>query len=135
MKNFELRKSLVELDEFEKLSRPHEYNLINRVNAYACMSLQELDIEGLRTLIAQGVGLRYCIPLALNELKDNFLAEGDFYKGDLFVSIASLEGDSWVGLSNEKEFFTNMIKKNAGVILEHKLDRKLNRQLKALVTH
>lgn len=135
MKNTELRKSLVALGEYEQLTEPSVYNLINRVNKYACLNLEELSIECLRLLISQEIGLEYCVPLALNKLNDKFLAEGDFYEGDLFIAISSLNSDSWDGLRSERELFTNIIRRNVDAIIQNKLDRKLNSELKALLTN
>ena len=38
-------------------------------------------------MIGQNIGLNFLIPLALDELKQNILAEGDFYEGDLLKSV------------------------------------------------
>ena len=47
----------------------------------------ELDVEGLRLLISQQIGLRTLIPLALDYVERDPLAEGDFYPGDLLDAL------------------------------------------------
>jgi hypothetical protein len=46
-----------------------------------------LDVEGLRLLISQQVGLDTLIPLALDRVERDPLAEGDFYPGDLLDAL------------------------------------------------
>jgi hypothetical protein len=54
-----------------------------------------LGIEDLRVLIAQQVGLDVIVPLALSRLEENPLAEGDFYPGDLLVSVLRVPQAYW----------------------------------------
>ena len=61
----------------------------------ACFRLRkkkigELDIEDLRILIGQGVGVPFLLPIALTILESNPLAEGRHYKGDLLCSVLQL---------------------------------------------
>jgi hypothetical protein len=46
-----------------------------------------LDVEGLRLLISQQIGLDTLVPLALDHVERDPLAEGDFYPGDLLDSL------------------------------------------------
>ncbi|WP_234375561.1 contact-dependent growth inhibition system immunity protein [Streptomyces sp. CB01373] len=43
----------------------------------------ELTVEDMRFLIGQDIGLPYLLPLALEVLRDNPMAEGDMHEGDL----------------------------------------------------
>lgn len=49
--------------------------------------LVEMDAEDLRILIGQRIGLGFLLPYALNALERDPLAAGDFYPGDLLVSV------------------------------------------------
>ena len=46
-----------------------------------------LDAEGLRLLIAQQIGQDTLVPLAIDHVERNPLAEGDFYPGDLLDAL------------------------------------------------
>jgi len=133
MSNVKWNMSLVDLGEFERLTEISPYNLINNVNRYAAIMLKDLNVEGLRMLITQGVGLKYCVPIALSRLKKDILAEGDFYPGDLFMAVADL--NEWEELTNEKKIFLEIILENKIAILDNKLDSRLNVQFQTLITN
>jgi len=67
--------------------------------------INNFTIEDLRIMISQNVGLRYLVPLAIEKLKKDILAEGDFYPGDLLKSVASIESDFWV---RHKQLFLSL---------------------------
>lgn len=56
------------------------YNLRNK-------KIREFDVEDLRIMINQDIGLPYLLPKALQFLEENPLAEGMHYKGDLLCSV------------------------------------------------
>ncbi len=59
--------------------------------------LRELSVEDLRILIGQRIGLLWLIPLAVEVLEAEPLAEGDFYPGDLLAAVLRVGPDFWVG--------------------------------------
>lgn len=54
-----------------------------------------LDVEGLRLLISQQIGLDTLVPLALDHVERDPLAEGDFYPGDLLDALMRRVPDSY----------------------------------------
>ena len=52
--------------------------------------IQNLDIEGLRMLLSQRVGVPHILPIVSEILEENPLVEGDFYAGDLLVVVVKL---------------------------------------------
>lgn len=46
-------------------------------------------------MIGQGIGLRWLIPLALDVLEVEPLAEGDFFRGDLLSNVLRAPKTSW----------------------------------------
>ncbi|MFF5079446.1 contact-dependent growth inhibition system immunity protein [Actinoplanes sp. NPDC000266] len=54
-----------------------------------------LGVEGLRVLIGQKEGLETLVPLALDELERDPLAEGDFYPGDLLAAVVRAPHSYW----------------------------------------
>jgi len=55
----------------------------------------DFSIEDLRIMIGQGIGLRYLVPLALEVVEQDPLAEGDFYPGDLLGSMLRVDAEFW----------------------------------------
>jgi hypothetical protein len=46
-----------------------------------------LDVEDLRVMLGQQIGVPFLVPLALDALEQDPLAEGDFYPGDLLNTV------------------------------------------------
>jgi hypothetical protein len=61
--------------------------LVRTVHALRARPLDSLDVEDLRILIGQEIGLDHLMPLALRTLETDPLAEGDFYPGDLLAAV------------------------------------------------
>ncbi|PWI09395.1 hypothetical protein DIZ27_16995 [Streptomyces sp. NWU339] len=59
----------------------------------------ELTVEDMRLLIGQDIGLPYLLPLALEVLRDNPMAEGDMYEGDLLSAVLTRNPAVWTGSS------------------------------------
>ena len=53
--------------------------------------LDDFTVEDLRIMIGQKIGLVHLLPLAIKILKDDPLAEGDYYPGDLLMSVIGVE--------------------------------------------
>ena len=51
--------------------------------------LKKLTVENLRMLVLQQIGLSHLVPIALDFIEKNPLVGGDFYSGDLLMSVAS----------------------------------------------
>lgn len=79
------------LEQLEKDVWPEpEYNshLVTTCHKLRKKSLSDFSIEDLRIMIGQGIGLKFLLPKAVDILKENPFAEGDFYAGDLLVAVA-----------------------------------------------
>ena len=57
--------------------------------------LKDFTVEDLRIMIGQNISLDTLIPLALVRLKQNIMAEGDFYQGDLLKSVLGADKEYW----------------------------------------
>ncbi|MEV0304291.1 contact-dependent growth inhibition system immunity protein [Streptomyces prasinus] len=55
----------------------------------------ELTVEDMRLLIGQDIGLPHLLPLALEVLRDNPMAEGDMYEGDLLSAVLTRNPAVW----------------------------------------
>ncbi|MEU2901260.1 contact-dependent growth inhibition system immunity protein [Streptomyces sp. NPDC001273] len=54
-----------------------------------------LTVEDMRLLIRQDVGLAYLLPLAVEVLRIDPLAEGDMYEGDLLAAVLTRSREVW----------------------------------------
>ena len=69
--------------------------LVRTVHELRRRPVGELGVEGLRVLIAQQVGLAVLVPVALEILAADPLAEGDFYPGDLLSAVLRAPRAHW----------------------------------------
>lgn len=57
--------------------------------------LGDLTVEDMRLLIRQDVGLAHLLPLAVEVLRGDPLAEGDMYEGDLLAAVLTRSPEIW----------------------------------------
>jgi hypothetical protein len=91
----ELDKSLQELEQSDWGAPPYDSYLVTTVHRLRRIALRDLSVEDLRIMIGQSIGLSYLVPLALQQLRKNPLAEGDFYPGDLLKSMLTVDPICW----------------------------------------
>lgn len=70
-------------------------SLVLKCHALRKKDLDLFEIEDYRILIGQNLALEILIPRALDILKQNFLAEGDFYEGDLLKAVLTSDKTYW----------------------------------------
>lgn len=81
-------RSLEEIeDEFWGDPPADATRLISTAYALRKRPVGALGTEGLRLLISQQIGLDTLVPLALAQVEQDPLAEGDFYPGDLLDAL------------------------------------------------
>ena len=78
-------------------------HLIATIHTVRDRPLSQLTVEDLRILIGQQVGLEFVIPLALEILREEPLAEGDFYPGDLLMSVLRVNSSYWSRRQDEHQ--------------------------------
>ena len=86
------------LDELEGVQwGPPKYNSYVVTNSHRLRTkpIAEFTVEDLRFMIGQGIGLRFLVPLALEVVEADPLAQGDYYAGDLLQSLLTVSGDFW----------------------------------------
>ncbi|MFI5129797.1 MAG: contact-dependent growth inhibition system immunity protein [Chitinophagales bacterium] len=77
-------------------------HLVITVHKLRKKPLEDFTIEDLRIVIGQSFSLEYLIPIAIEKLQVNILAEGDMYDGDLLNSVLSADPTYWQ--KNKKEW-------------------------------
>jgi hypothetical protein len=83
--------------------------MVRRCHALRSKPIDEFTVEDLRLMIQQQIGLRYLVPIALQHLREDPLAEGDFYPGDLLAAILRVDGDFWQQKPDLNRELRNMI--------------------------
>ncbi|MEU1127057.1 contact-dependent growth inhibition system immunity protein [Streptomyces sp. NPDC005899] len=87
------------LEELERARWPapsaDDTRLVTTAHALRRRPLGELTVEDLRLLIGQGMGLPYLLPLALEVLRENPMAEGHMYEGDLLSAVLARNPSVW----------------------------------------
>lgn len=96
MTSFDTTLSVEQLEK-DKWKEPESYptGLVEKCFKYRKIPVKDLSVEHLRTLVGQNIGLKYLIPIAVERLKENILAEGDLYPGDLLSAVITTEIAYW----------------------------------------
>ena len=123
--NFEnnwLQKTLenLEKDIWPPLNADEGSYLIKTCNRLRKIQLKDFEIEDLRIMINQDIGLKFLLPLALQELEKNILVEGDYYPGDLLSAVLTSEVNFW----KENPIYWKAVKK----VLDNQSDRIKNEE-------
>ncbi|WP_328498887.1 contact-dependent growth inhibition system immunity protein [Streptomyces sp. NBC_00414] len=88
-------RSLEEIEHDRWPSPVDATRLIATVHALRRRPIGELTAEDMRLLIGQDVGLACLLPLALEVLRDDPMAEGDMYEGDLLSAVLTRSPAVW----------------------------------------
>jgi hypothetical protein len=95
-RNIDLTKTLDELDPPPWGDAEYQSSLVAACHRLRGKPIGEFSVEDLRIMIGQGIGLPFLIPLAVEALEQDPLAEGDSSPGDLLGSILGVEQGYWV---------------------------------------
>ncbi|WP_429417673.1 contact-dependent growth inhibition system immunity protein [Nocardia sp. GAS34] len=91
---------------------PDATRLMVTVHELRRKPLESLTAEDLRILLGQDVGTATLMPYALNLLEKDPLAHGDYYPGDLLVTVLRLPDDYW---SENRDVTNRLIRLTAGL--------------------
>ena len=82
---------------------PGATHLMRTVHALRRRPVGELDVEDLRILLGQRIAPTVLVPLALDVLERDPLAEGDYYPGDLLVALLGVPAGHWLRHPDQAE--------------------------------
>lgn len=107
----------------------YDSHLVRTCHQLRKKPLKDFEIEDLRIMIGQNIGLKFLIPLALEKMKNNIFAEGDYYKGDLLKSVLTSEVSFWVNRVDLLDELDKVIQQNMELLDENnpELTKKFNR--------
>jgi len=86
--------------------------LVRRVNELLDVVISEFNVEDVRLLIGQDIGLEYTVPIAMKFLSEDILAEGDFYEGDLLKATVMCDSNYWKNHPDQFLILSQTIKHN-----------------------
>ena len=117
------RKQTLEQLENSRWPMPDfDSHVTRRCHELRKVPLDSLQTEDLRLLISQEIGLEYIIPLAIEKLSTDILAEGDFYPGDLLKAVLSVTPVFWNTHKTEWNALDTLIRENASLLSGIRID-------------
>lgn len=127
MKNKELY-SLLELgvQDINEKSVGELTSIQRRIKDLLRVKLENFTIDDLRFMIIQEVGIQYLLDKALVILKENILAEGIYYEGDLLKSILLISKDFWINHTDKYSSVCLLLKENEEIFNQLDLSFKIN---------
>lgn len=89
------KQTLEELERCDWGKPAYNSYLVSTIHRLRRKPLEEFTTEDLRIMIGQGLGLPYLMPLAVERLQSDPLAQGDYYPGDLLNAVLTVEPSFW----------------------------------------
>lgn len=88
-------KTLQELDGEDWGEPDFDSYVVTNCHRLRHVPLKDFTVEDLRLVIGQKFSLEYLVPLALDRLEIDPLAEGAYFEGDLLMNVHRLPQDFW----------------------------------------
>jgi hypothetical protein len=88
---------------------PGDSFLVRRCTELRRKPLSEFTVENLRIMLGQQIAAPILLPMALDVLVKDPLAEGDFYPGDLLASVLRLPADAWASMPSQRERLSDVL--------------------------
>jgi CDI immunity proteins len=103
--------------------------LVKRAYALRQIPIEQLGIEELRLLLNQGIGIAFVLPLAVDVLERDPLAEGDFYPGDLLQSVLNVSTEYWSAHPRLKKRLESSLRKRKSEVETRPISEEIRRDL------
>ena len=95
MRKVKTHMTLTQIEKEDWGDPPYDSFLVTECHRLRHVPLRDLTVENLRLLIGQKISLPYTVPLALEHLLRDPMAEGDCYPGDLLKAVRDIGADFW----------------------------------------
>lgn len=99
-------RSLSEIKEFSyygAIPSDDDSYLVRTTYQLYFKKLKDFTVEDIRIMLSQNNALELLIPMAISVLKENILAEGDFFEGDLLITLLRTDQIFWINHVSLKE--------------------------------
>jgi hypothetical protein len=113
-----LNKTLEQLENDFWGEPTYSSSLIKSCHALRQKELKLFTVEDLRIMIGQNIGLTFLIPIAIEKLKENILAEGDYHEGDLLKSVLICDKAYWLKEKDNWLIISDLFKTNISALQE-----------------
>lgn len=122
-------KSLENLEKDYWGEPDYESHLVKTCHQLRKKPPKNFEIEDLRIMIGQNIGLKFLVPIAIEELKENIHAEGDYYEGDLLKSVLTSEVSFWTERVDLLDKLDRLIQQNRELLdqTDSEFTRQYNR--------
>ena len=120
------QKTLENLEKEKWRTFDSDSRLIKRIKELRRVPLDNFTVEDLRLMIGQHESLDYLIPLAIEKLQADILAEGDLYKGDLLLAVVNARQDYWDKSTEQKGELIELITRNKELIESEGLEIEID---------
>jgi hypothetical protein len=88
-------KCLDELDPPAWGEPEYDSHLVTTCHALRRKPVGDFETEDLRIMVGQSIGLRFLVPVALDVVEADPLAEGHYFPGDLLLSLLEIAPQFW----------------------------------------
>jgi hypothetical protein len=85
---------------------PESTYLVRRCHELRRTPLETFTVEDLRIMLGQQIAVPILLPMALAVLREDPLAEGNYYPGDLLLAVLRLPDDVWRDREEDHAFLT-----------------------------
>lgn len=95
----------LEKKTWNSINKDEESYLVRQCHELRKKQIEKFTTEDLRIMIGQEIGLEFLIPKALQVLKKDLYAEGDFFEGDLLKNVLEINTIFW---DNHKSYWLEL---------------------------
>lgn len=97
---FDRSKSLQELEQQDWGEPTYHSSLVTTCHRLRRKPLNQFTVEDLRIMIGQQISLPILVPLAVDRLETEPLAEGNYYPGNLLAMVLKINETFWANHSD-----------------------------------
>lgn len=95
--------------------------LVRTVSSLRKVPLQQYSVEDVRIMIGQNEGLDYLVRVAVEILRNDLFAEGDYYPGDLLNNVLNIKQSFWMRNQDLWRDINELIKNRLDELTAHKI--------------
>jgi len=97
----------------------YDSHLVSTIYKLRKKNLDQFTVEDFRIVIGQNRSLPILMPMAIDVLDSNILAEGDLYPGDLLNSVLTVSFHFWIDHPDLKSKLESVFLKNKQQLLQN----------------